>query len=490
MKYLFALTLVDFQQRPASRLAPEPDSVGNALRGVPCPASRRRYPRHGTPQRAFPTDTVTAAILALKRAVVFQFRIAWLALATAGIIFFAAPSHLVASDAWRYVLPEPGAEHEHPPLRAIPLASEKPDDLMERAEYRGGERRYAQIRFGSSGSKRVAIVLDRVSPSEVDLYVDANRSRSIETKERVAGMGRVWRVPLDVEIVEGDVVRAIRRQVIFRLGSTGRTLSYAAAGFLAGEVEIGGRNVAVRRMDGDGNGFFTDAQDRLWHDANGDGRWEAATEQFLHAPILALDGTRYAVRSDELGTRLALELLEGTGTIKLVVQQAGADGKPSQAGVAGRVVELSVTLVGRDGSAVGLRGAVAEAIVPRGEYRVSALTVALDDPGGGPRWNFVFSDGGTRDEKQWYTLEKDAVLSLDPLAGLVLSACGPDTAATCRAGEQISVQPRLVTGDGLLINACFRGTHDSGRGSEGSGARLALVAGDGSEVSAWQSGFA
>jgi len=33
-----------------------PDSVGNALRGVPRPAGRRRYPPHGTPRRAFPTD--------------------------------------------------------------------------------------------------------------------------------------------------------------------------------------------------------------------------------------------------------------------------------------------------------------------------------------------------------------------------------------------------------------------------------------------------
>ena len=155
--------------------------------------------------------------------------IAWFSAAVAWILFFAAPGTLIADDAWRYVLPEPGAEHEHPPLRAIPLASEKPDDLMERAEDRGGERRYAQIRYGSPGSKRVAIVLDRVSPSEVDLYVDANRSRSIEAKERMSGEGRVWRVPLDVEIVEGDTTRQIRRQVIFRLGSTGRTLSYAAA---------------------------------------------------------------------------------------------------------------------------------------------------------------------------------------------------------------------------------------------------------------------
>ncbi|HEV3022904.1 MAG TPA: hypothetical protein VGX76_10565 [Pirellulales bacterium] len=402
----------------------------------------------------------------------------------------ASTASLLADEAWRYLLAEPGAEHEHPPLRAIPLASEKPDDLRELAEYRGSERRYAQIRYGSPNSKRVAIVLDRVSPTEVDLYVDLNRSRSIEPKERVTGDERVWRVPLEVAVVEGETVRTIRRQVIFRLGSTGRTLSYAAAGYLEGKVELGGRSVAARRMDGDGNGFFTDAQDRLWLDANGDGHWEPAAEQFLHAPILVLEGKRYAVRSDELGTWLAFDKLEGTGAIKLAVRQADAGHERSSGGVLGRVIELSVTLVGRDGSAVGLRGALAEATVPAGEYRVSALTVALDDPAGGPRWNFVFSDGGGQDQKKWHTLEKDQALSLDPLAGLELTACGPPTPTTCKPGEQLSVQPRLVTGDGLLINSCFRGTHDSGRSAAGSCARLALVATDGSELAAWQSGFA
>jgi len=53
-----------------------------------------------------------------------------------GLIIFAAANHCFAND-WQFVLPQPGAEHEHPPLRAVPLAAEKPDDLKEKAEYRG-----------------------------------------------------------------------------------------------------------------------------------------------------------------------------------------------------------------------------------------------------------------------------------------------------------------------------------------------------------------
>ena len=77
----------------------------------------------------------------------------------AGWTFFMLATPAYGSD-WQFVLPPAGAEHEHPPLRAIPLSTEKPDDLKEKAEYRGASRRYAQLRYGSPGAARVAVVLD------------------------------------------------------------------------------------------------------------------------------------------------------------------------------------------------------------------------------------------------------------------------------------------------------------------------------------------
>ena len=59
------------------------------------------------------------------------------------------------------------------------------------------------------------------------------------------------------------------------------TFSFSAAGYLEGTVSLAGRVHAARRTDGDGNGFLTDAQDRLWIDSNDDGRWDASLEQFL-----------------------------------------------------------------------------------------------------------------------------------------------------------------------------------------------------------------
>jgi hypothetical protein len=419
------------------------------------------------------------------------------------------PTMASASDEWRFVIPQEGDEHEHPPLRAIPLLSEKPDDLREKAAYRGATRRYAQLRYGSPSAARVAVVLDQVSASEADLYVDVNRDRAIEPKERLSAEGKIWRVPLDVEYARGEVLRLAARQLVFRLGASGRTLAVAAGGYLQGEVSTGGpaddpveegaaappAPCDARRMDGDANGFFTDPRDRLWIDLNRDGRWDAAHEQFLYASVLTIDGTRYAVRSDERGERLTLARLEGTGTIKLALKQSASDGQneqqPSQKpaggpGLRGKPLEISVTLVGRDGAAVGLRGVDATASVPIGDYRVSAVSIVLEDGTGDPPWNFVFSESQAGDQPRWHTVSKDATIELDPLGKLEFSTgCA---AATHRPGEEITVQPRLLTGDGLLINTCYRGAHDTGR--DGPTALVTLASADGSPLATARSGFA
>src|SRR5262249_48659390 len=156
----------------------------------------------------------------------------------------------------------------------------------------------------------------------------------------VAGQNGTWRVPLDVAVA-GDRTELEPRAVLFQLGRVSRTLSFATCGYLEGRTKLGDRTVVIRRVDGDGNGFFSYPEDRLWIDLDGDGRWDPLQEQFLFAPVLSFGTTRYAVRSDPLGRRLAFERLEGTGTLRFVVQSLA---------LAARVENLTATLLGRDGS--------------------------------------------------------------------------------------------------------------------------------------------
>ena len=191
------------------------------------------------------------------------------------------------SAAWQYVAPTPGDPFEHPPWRAISLSPTKPADIVEKVAYQGRPR-YAQLRYGSPGSTRVTVVVDEVGSGEVILYVDADRNRRIEARDLVNGRGRVWRLPLAMALAEEESTREIPREIVLRLGSTGRVLSIAAAGYLEGTVRMAGRDHAVRRTDGDADGSYTSPQDHLWVDLNDNGRWDPDAEQFLYAAILTI----------------------------------------------------------------------------------------------------------------------------------------------------------------------------------------------------------
>ncbi len=386
-----------------------------------------------------------------------------------------APAPVGAEDGWRFEAPPPGDPFEAPPPRALPLASLKPADVVESATYRGKRRRYAQVRYGEASSVRVVVVLDESGPGDADLYVDANRDRKVGPEDLVRGEGRTWRVPLDLATtVDGRPV-AERRAALFKLGATGATLSMASAGYLAGTVRIDDRAHAARRVDGDGNGSVTDPSDRLWVDLDDDGRWDPASEQFLYGPILTLGERRYAVRSDPLGRRLSLNRLEGTGSIRLAVAGPAAS----------RVAEVSAMLIGDDGSAFAASGG-APSVLPVGSYRLGAVTLALNDPAGGPRWSFVFSDSYRRGEPTWYRVEKGGALTIDPVGALDFRT-GLGDSVRVEPGAEINLQPKLYTGDGLLIVTAGRG---AGSTTDGPSASIMLGSSASGRVDGARSGFA
>jgi hypothetical protein len=281
-----------------------------------------------------------------------------------------------------------------------------------------------------------------------------------------------------VAVVEGETTRTEPRAAVFRLGSTGLTLGFAAAGYLDGTVQLGGREHRARQTDGDGDGRLNGSEDALWIDRDDDGRWDPIAEQFLFSTILTVGSGRFAARSDEFGGRLVLEPLEGTGTVRLAPRRLVAP-----------IAELAAMLIGRDGSATMLAGANAEATVPIGAYRLGTVTLALEDPAGGPRWGYVFSDLERRGEPVWYDVGKGATVAIDPLGPFDLS-CRVEGAGPYRTGDDLRVQPRLYTGDGLLIVTCYRGSPTTPGSDDGPDAAIALVDATGKALGQARSGFA
>ena len=242
------------------------------------------------------------------------------------------------------------------------------------------------------------------------------------------------------------------------------------------------RVIAARRLDGDGNGFLADTQDRLLLDLNGDGRFDPGSEQFLFTTVLNLEGSRYIVRSDQLGSRLAIDPLEGTGTLRLELSR-----KNPAVASSGKVVEMRATAIGRDGSVFAMSG-TEPVTVPVGEYRLASLTLSLDDAKTGQLWSFVFSDGLWSRGPCWYKVDKDAVVTIDPVGKPIFELRRDEAISLVRPGDDIRLRPALYTSDGLLIVAAYCGAPISPATQELS-PRLNLTKSDGQKVATAHSGF-
>lgn len=407
-------------------------------------------------------------------------------LLAAGLCLLIGSTRLVLADEpasdWRYVASSEEPGFARPLFRAIALSTDKPEDLKELLTYRGPTQRYAQLRYGTASSLRVVIVLDEVSRSDFDLYVDVDRDRTIIAREKVAGSGRLRQIELDAELSQGDDGSdMLPRQVAFRRGISSKSLSFATLGYLEGSVAVDGQPRRARRVDGDGDGLFSATRDRVWLDLNGDDQWDAFAEQFPFLPILKLDGTRYALRGDRAGKRLAIDELSGTGAIRLALSLHDRKAE---------IVALEVMLVGSDGSAVALQGTDQAVTVPIGEYTVNTVRCIAKDSATGRLWNFVFSAPNLKQAERTFTVAREQEVSIDPIGKLRFQAENARGRTPVKPGGSVNVNPRLYTADGLLINTSSCGTTTAASVRESNAAIILLRDGKGQQLSAGRSGFA
>lgn len=394
------------------------------------------------------------------------------------LLLGAAPP--AAEPLWRYVA-EPGADAARPVFRSVTLTDAKPKDLREEVAYRGKRRKYARVRYGSDDSRRVAVVVDEVSPDDFDLYVDADRNGVIDAKEKVAGSGTARVGPLDAEVTQGSTILHLPRRVHWRPGATGKTVNLATAGHFEGTLSLAGKKRAARRVDGNANGLFADASDRLWVDLDGDGRFDPLAEQFPFAPVVTLNAHRCAVRADAAGARLAVEPLTAEGRVRLRFGSLAKDAT---------VLKAEVMLAGEDGSAFAVTALDAATVLPVGRYAVCAVALTVQPAASLQPVHFVFSRVGVDPDTRWHELKKDGELALDPVGKPRFTLEIDKVERVRRPGEAVRVQPRLVTADGLAINSCTSGEPDDGSRSANHRRCLVTLLDRGRAIDVQPSGFA
>ncbi|MGO8751548.1 MAG: hypothetical protein ACLQNE_36870 [Thermoguttaceae bacterium] len=374
-----------------------------------------------------------------------------------------------AEPQWRYVVPKAGDPMEYPPLRELSLSEKKPPDLKESAHYRGRSRRYAEFRFGAVGSALVTVVLDRVSAVQTDVYVDLNRNRAIEDNDRLTGPGPRYRVPLSVEILKGGRTERFSRTVVFRVGRSGQSISYATAGYVEGTLRFEGREIPVRRVDANGDGGMADPADLLWMNWKRDGNWNPFTDRLPLTPIIQVENQRYVVRSDWVGERLSLEKLEGSGELHLSLPK----GKSTS-----DFLEIDLVLIGRDGSIAKLDMVQDRVEVPVGDYCVYELSTIMKDPAGGEPWAFFLGRPFDWAGSRGYSVKAKDRVPIHPFDGLTLDAKVGSNEFQYHPGDAIAVQPRLETADHLTLRACYRSDKvESSRRHPGAEIRLRTLSG-------------
>ena len=91
---------------------------------------------------------------------------------------------------------------------------------------------------------------------------------------------------------------------------------------------------------------------------------------------------------------------------------------------------------------------------------------------------------------RWYGVVKDQQVAIAPIGTLDMGLNVADKVKTIKAGEEVSLQPLLYTGDGLLIKVAYRGTPVSPAAQEYLGAVTTLASTDGQTLGTAHSGFA
>jgi hypothetical protein len=302
----------------------------------------------------------------------------------------------------------------------------------------------------------------------------------IEEKDRLAGPGPLFRMPLDVQIADASNVERFPRTVVFRLGRSGQSISYATVGYMEGILKLEGQDTAVRLVDNNGDGVMADPADLIWIDANHDGKWNPISERLPFVPIVTLGNERYAVRCDLAGKHLSLKKLEGTGTLELALPEFK---DPSL------LLAINVWLAGREGSIAKLDLTQLKTDMPVGEYYIYEISADMKDPSGGDPWTFYLSGISGENNPRWHAVAADKPTAIHPLADLVLTATISSRNGQSCPGEEISVEPRLETGERMALRSCIRNKDKPDLQRRHDGAVISLVSLDGKVLDSHKSGF-
>jgi hypothetical protein len=360
---------------------------------------------------------------------------------------------------------------------------------------------YGLVPVGPKPETALSIVWCPKAPGGPQLWLDANGDGRLSAGERHTVSGRDLAIPATITVQLAPQPKRVQRTLLFRRSTLGEGLRYAVRGFAEGTLALGRSRHRALVVDGNADGCFdTVGQDRVWIDLDGDGRFDALTEQFPLGKPIVKDGEVYVVRSDPLAAAVYATLRSAAqGRLRLTLAPPGCRGSASTGAPRGypvasgtprtsgtpRAAKASAELISDLGELVAIDKLDQPVAVPAGEYRVSGLELEIADPAG-QAWTYSF-----REEKARYyavqTGKETAVTMLGKLAMTATTDCG-SSADKPKPGETVVVSPRLVADESLYLSRCAIG-NDSGPRSTEAAAEVLLVSPNGKTIDRGITGF-
>lgn len=360
--------------------------------------------------------------------------------------------------------------------KSFSLASAAPEDCEIYVEFEGLSQRFAQFRYGTSDSTRVLIVLDQLSESieDFELYVDLNRDREITVDEKILGDGKTRDIELPVEINNASSAEYVDRKIQFRKSIDQNRFSIKTKGGYSARCEIAGKTVDVWRSDGNANGLFSDVEDELWIDLDGNGKWNPIKERFLFRSAIKVGEKRYAVRGNRLGSKIDFSEIEGEGQLSLDLGLAPET----------TVKNIKASIFGDDGSAHSIEDET-PIVLPVGKYMIGQISLKLQIAEDRP-WHFSFSHSGDPASQRWVEVTKSGDTVIEPFSDLDFSISSADSYTL---GKDLFVRPGLKTSDNLYITSSGRGKIDRWNGVSGNDASICATDSGQREIALESTGF-
>jgi len=292
--------------------------------------------------------------------------------------------------------------------------------------------KFGSVGVGPGGRQRLGVVWHAASST---LWFDENGDGRFSATERHSLADKP--IETKIAISFGDGVKHERAVMIRRRGDG---IAWAIRGYTIGNVTINGKKVAGMLTDGDADGCFDGAgADRVWLDLDGDGRFDALTEQFPLGTAISTDGAAFLIRPAPDGLQVQVrERPSENGTLRVDVVRQPKTG----------VAELCANYVSEFGELVVVKAADKPTAVPSGKYRVDSVNLKLTDEAGRV-WHYTFSTG-ERDHRVEVIKGKETIHKLLDTLSVTVSF---DVGAGSSPGTTVPIQPNVVAG-GLYMTHC------------------------------------